>query len=186
MDGGPNILDLSLMALLAFFLIRALLRGFVREVMGLAGVVAAVAISALAYVPLGRFLGEITGSPSHWWYVVAFVAILALIFMFFAYLGLALSRLINSGPFSGLDRMAGGAVGLLKGVLICYLLLHLVVLAIPFKLPQLLSESFLTPYVLRAGDAVVEMIPDRLTSDLRERIQRLKSDRRSTPPPQQP
>jgi membrane protein required for colicin V production len=183
MDGGPNILDLGLMALLAFFLIRALMRGFVREVMGLAGVVAAVAVSALAYVPLGRFLGQVTGAPSHWWYVVAFVAILALIFMFFAYLGLALSRLINSGPFSGLDRLAGAAVGLVKGILICYLLLHLVVLVIPFRVPQMLSESFLTPYVLRAGDAVVQLIPDSLTQDLQERIQLLKRGDRPSPPP---
>ena len=175
MDSGPNILDLSLMALLAFFLVRALMRGFVREVMGLAGVVAAVMVSAMAYEPLGKFLGELAGSKSVWWEVAAFGIILALIFIFFTYLGLALSRLVNAGPFSSLDRLAGAGVGLLKGVLVCYILLHLVVLIIPFKLPRMLEGSFMTPYVLRAGEFVVDLVPDEFTVDLQKRIQRLKN-----------
>ncbi|KMY67305.1 hypothetical protein AAU61_10645 [Desulfocarbo indianensis] len=174
METGPNILDLSLMALLAFFLVRALMRGFVREVMGLAGVITAVVVSAMAYEPLGHFLAELADSKSVWWDVAAFGIILAIIFIFFTYLGLALSRLVNSGPFSSLDRLAGAAVGLIKGVLVCYILLHIVVLIIPFKLPRVLEGSFMTPYVLRAGEFVVSLVPEDLTSDLHKRIERLK------------
>jgi len=181
METGPNILDLSLMALLAFFLVRALMRGFVREVMGLAGVITAVVVSAMAYEPLGRFLAELADSKSAWWDVAAFGIILAIIFIFFTYLGLALSRLVNSGPFSSLDRLAGAGVGLIKGVLVCYILLHIVVLIIPFKLPRVLEGSFMTPYVLRAGEFVVSLVPDDLTSDLHKRIDRLKNPLSSDP-----
>jgi membrane protein required for colicin V production len=175
MGHGPNILDLSLMALLIFFLVRALMRGFVREIMGLAGVVTAVVVSAMAYEPLGRFLANLAGSKSLWWDVAAFGIILVIIFIFFTYLGLAISRLVNAGPFSGLDRLAGAAVGLIKGVLVCYILLHIVVLVIPFKMPRMLEGSFMTPYVLRVGEAVVDLVPDEFTSTLHKRIERLKN-----------
>ncbi len=175
METGPNILDLSLMVLLVFFLVRALMRGFVREVMGLAGVVTAVVVSAMAYEPLGHFLAELAGSKSVWWDVAAFGIILIIIFIFFTYLGLAISRLVNSGPFSGVDRLAGAAVGLIKGVLVCYILLHIVVIVIPFKMPRMLEGSFMTPYVLRAGEVVVDLVPDEFTMNLHKRIERLKN-----------
>lgn len=174
METGPNILDLSLMALLAIFLVRALMRGFVREVMGLAGVITAVIVSAMAYEPLGQFLAELAGSKSIWWEVAAFGIILAIIFVFFTYLGLAISRLVNSGPFSGLDRLAGAGVGLIKGILVCYILLHIIVIVIPFKLPKMLEGSFMTPYVLRAGEFVISLVPEEFTSHLDQRIERLK------------
>jgi membrane protein required for colicin V production len=175
MESGPNILDLSLMALLAIFLVRALMRGFVREVMGLAGVITAVVVSSMAYEPLGQFLADLAGSKSVWWQVAAFAIILIIIFIFFTYLGLAISRLVNSGPFSGIDRLAGAGVGLIKGVLVCYILLHIVVLVIPFKLPRMLEGSFMTPYVLKAGEFVVDLVPDEFTTNLNKRIERLKN-----------
>lgn len=174
METGPNILDLSLMALLAIFLVRALMRGFVREVMGLAGVITAVIVSSMAYEPLGKFLAELADSKSIWWEVAAFGIILIIIFIFFTYLGLAISRLVNAGPFSSLDRLAGAGVGLIKGILVCYILLHIVVIVIPFRLPKMLEGSFMTPYVLRAGEFVVSLVPDEFTSDLDQRIERLK------------
>jgi|Deesub1362A_J573_1020465.scaffolds.fasta_scaffold01847_5 membrane protein required for colicin V production len=171
MDTGPNILDLSLMALLAFFLIRALVRGFVREIMGLVGVVAAIVISTISFHPLGATIRHLLDSKSPWWDPIAFVAVLAVVFVFFTSLGSALSRYINAGPFSGLDRLAGGAVGLVKGVLVSYLLINLLllVLAIHPGLHQTMRDSYLAPHVTRAGSYLVDLIPEDLTRSLQEK-----------------
>ena len=188
MDTGPNILDLSLMAVLAFFLIRSLVHGFVREIMGLAGVVAAVAISTISFHPLGTIIRRLVGSNSLWWDVVAFVAVLLVVFVFFNSLGSVLSRYINAGPFSSLDRLAGGAVGLIKGILVSYLLLNLLLL-VPAFLPglgQTIRESYLAFRVLRAGSYLVELMPKDLTRDLREKARLWEQNPTPPTPPRTP
>jgi membrane protein required for colicin V production len=76
MNSVPNYVDIALMAFLAFFTIRALVRGFVREVLGLLGVVVAVVISAMTFEPLGDLLQAVTGVEGAWWHAVAFVLVL--------------------------------------------------------------------------------------------------------------
>lgn len=169
MESAPNILDLALMALLCFFLVRGVVRGFVRETMGLVGVVAAIVISALFYQELAALLERLTKVQGQWWPAVAFGLILVLVLGLSSYLGAALSRLILSGPLSLFDRTLGAGLGLAKGVLVTYLLLNLMLLALPFQAPDSVRRSIVAPYVVQAGRAIVDLLPDDLTTRLQER-----------------
>ncbi len=175
-------LDIALMVLLLVFVLRGLFRGLVREVMGLAGVLAAVLASAAYFHPLANFLRRVMDDASAWWDAVAFAAILALVFVLFVYLGAALARLIHRGPFSGLDRLLGAATGLVKGVLICYLLLNVLLMALPVGMlvnpgpesANLVSRSWLAPHVVRAGRYLVDLVPSDLTREMQERAGLIK------------
>jgi membrane protein required for colicin V production len=182
MQAMPNILDIALTVVTAFFLIRALMRGFIREVMGLAGVVVAILVSAASYRPLGDFLQHISGVEGDFWHAVAFGLVLAVIFGIFVYLGRGLARLIHAGPFSALDRLLGGMVGLAKGILICYLLLNIMLLMTPFAVPKSLKESYLAPHVIRSGRYIVDLVPDDLTRALQERGGLIEKYNPDTPP----
>ncbi len=163
-----NILDIGFLVVLAFFLVRALMRGFVREVLGLLGILAAILAVATLYGPASRLLHRLSGQPGFLWNALAFIVILVAVLVVFSYLGRVLARLVHSGPFSFLDRVIGGVIGLLKGVLVSYLLLNLLLLAVPLHIPTVLKGSQLAPYVIRAGRAVVNLVPEGLT----ERLQR--------------
>lgn len=163
-----NILDIGFLVVLAFFLVRALMRGLVREVLGLAGILAAILCIAVFYGPLSRLMHQLSGQPGFLWDALAFILILVIVLVVFSYLGRVLSRLVHSGPFSFIDRLAGGAIGLLKAVLVCYLLLNLLLLAVPLQVPAVLKGSQLAPYVVKAGRAVISVVPEGLT----ERLQR--------------
>lgn len=170
------------MAVMAVFLVRALMRGFIREVMGLVGVVVAIVASAITYNPLGEFLQHVSGLEAEWWYAVAFALVLVVVFGVFVYLGKGLAKLIHSGPFSALDRLLGGAVGLVKGVLICYLLLNLLLLVTPFSVPASLKESFLASYVIRSGRYIVDLVPEDLTRALQEKSGLIEKYQPEKPP----
>lgn len=175
MENGPNILDLVIMAIMAIFLIRALVRGFVREIMGLVGVVVAIFLSETSHKPLADLLSNLTGMQTGWWDAIAYGLIMVLVFAVFVYLGAGLSRLIHSGPFSSLDRLIGGATGLVKGALICFMLLNLLVLAKPDYVRPLMESSLVTPYVQKTGNLVVGLIPESWTQKIKDSSSILKN-----------
>ncbi|MGD8564074.1 MAG: CvpA family protein [Desulfarculaceae bacterium] len=183
MDHVPNILDITFMAVMAFFLIRGLVRGFVREILGLIGVVAAILLSSLTYRPLGDFLQRVIGIQGDWWHAVGFVVVLLLVFFLFAYLGHGLAKLIHAGPFSGLDRLFGSAAGLLKGALLSFILLNVLILSTPFPFTRTMAEkeSFMRPYVFKVGSYFVDLVADDLYQLLRQRAG--AADQAKPPPP---
>lgn len=179
----PNMLDFALMALLAFFLVRALVRGLVRELMGLVGVVAALVASALFYHPVAEFLRRVSGEPAPWWDAVAFAAVLVGVFTLCLWVGAGLARLIQAGPFSWLDRLLGALVGLMKGVLVSYLLLNVLLMAMPLAMlsnpnnaqsGNLVSRSWLAPHVIRAGRYLMDLVPKDLTREMQEKAGLIK------------
>ncbi len=174
MESGPNILDVALLALLGFFAVRGLVRGFVREIMGLVGAVAALFLGVAAYQPLAAFLRRVSAIPAGWWDGVAFATVLVLVFGVFVYLAAGLARLIHAGPFSGLDRLLGAAVGAAKGVLISYLLLNILLMVLPLGLlshpggesGNLVSRSLVAPRVIHGGRYLLNLLPPDWTRDL--------------------
>jgi membrane protein required for colicin V production len=177
METGPNILDLALLALLGFFVVRGLVRGFVREIMGLIGAVAALFLGVAAYQPLSAFLRRVSAIPAGWWDGVAFALVLVLVFGVFVYLAASLARLIHAGPFSGLDRLLGCGMGAAKGVLIAYLLLNILLMVLPLAMlaqpdnahGNMVSRSLVAPRVIEAGRYLLDLLPPDWTRDMQAR-----------------
>ncbi|KIX11202.1 CvpA family protein [Dethiosulfatarculus sandiegensis] len=181
MEQIPNILDLGLAALMAFFGVKALVRGFIREVLGLIGLVAAILASAATYEYIAAFLQKLTGVEGQWWSAVAFGLSLAVVYFVFSYLGRGLSRLIHEGPFSMMDRLLGCATGVAKGLLASYLIINAMLLVTPFQAPGILQKSYIAPYVVQTGRALVDLIPMDITRTLQERSGLLPRSDQSTP-----
>lgn len=183
MEFTPNMLDLALLALLAFFALRGMVRGFVREIMGIAGVVAAIFLAVAAYRPLAAFLRRVSALDAGWWDGVALASLALLVFCLFLYLGSVLARVIHGGPFSGLDRLLGAAFGGIKGLLLAYLLLNILLMAMPMAMlaapgsaqPNLVSRSLAAPRIIQAGRYMLDLMPPNWTRELQERAGLLKS-----------
>ena len=174
MISGVNIIDIGIIAVMAFFLIRALFRGFIREILGLVGIVAAVFLSANYYDFLGRHLESLSGIQADWWYAVAFGALLLIVLIIFTYLGSGLSRIIQQGPLSGLDRLLGAALGAVKGILVSYLLLNLLLLFTFTREVQSVRGSYLAPPIVQAGRFIVDLVPDDILNKLQKQAGLIK------------
>lgn len=131
----PDWIDLALIAALLLSVLLGLWRGFVLEVMALAGwVVAYFAAQQLAprlapHVPVGD-------PGSHLNFLVAFgVCFIATLIVW----GLAsrlVRLLVNATPLRGVDRVLGAAFGALRGVVLLLVLTAFVTLTPAVQSPQ--------------------------------------------------
>lgn len=141
---GIGWVDLSLLALLLVSVVIGLWRGLLFEVMSLAGWVAAYIAAQVfgpelaPHLPALEQAGAGGSGPR---IAVAFVLVFVLALIVWSLLSALLRRLIQASPLSGLDRMLGGAFGLLRGVLVALVIVTVVQLT-PFgKTPAWRASS---------------------------------------------
>lgn len=169
MNAMPNILDLAILALLGFFLVKGLMQGLIREVMGLVGIVAGLFLGLAYYGQLAQLARQALRIEAPWLDAVSFGVILLVVFALVVSLGALITSALAKMRLSPLNRLLGGALGLLKGVLLAYLLLNMLLLLMPFSPPQQLRSSLAAPYVISIGREVMSLAPDDFIHTLQER-----------------
>ncbi len=137
-----NYIDYIIIAVVAVFLIKGLVRGFFSETLGLVGLV-------LAFVFATKFMSDLSGWIERIIHMQAVIAtVLSFVIIFFAVvlvfhlLANFLEKVFSSAHLGWLEKLAGAGVGFLKGATIVSLLLIFVSL-VPFGLRLVpgLSES---------------------------------------------
>lgn len=169
MDSLPNILDVAIVALLTFFVVKGFVQGLVKEVMGLVGIIAALFLSVAFYKPVADMARSSLHLTAQWVDAAAFAAILLIVFGLSVWLGVMISKLLMKVKLSPINRLLGGALGLAKGVLLAYVLLNLLLLLMPFKPPVQLQSSYVASYVIQSGSMIISLVPDDLIRDLQQR-----------------
>ncbi len=110
-------LDYAILGVILVSLLWGIWRGFIREVMSLAGwVLAFLAANAVA-APLSDWI------PERWAreeirLLIAFVAVFVVTLAAATIVGALLSKLLKAAGLSGVDRTLGGVFGLARGVVV--------------------------------------------------------------------
>lgn len=154
-----NIFDAILLIVLAVFVIRGIIRGFLHETLGLVGLVLAVLLSVRYLDSAADVLGAfIDLSPS-------IIAVLAFALIFFSVLvavrilAAALRNVLKATSLSWLDRTGGLAVGLIKGsILAGALALMFSILPLSPSLSLEREESALLPAFRRVLPTAYNLI----------------------------
>ena len=116
-----NYFDVAVVVILALFVLRGFLRGFVGEVAGLVAIVGGLWF-AHTYSPLvAQYLTFLTDPV---WrniaaYVLAFVGVVLVVGL----LARLLQKILSFSFVSWADKLAGAMLGFIKGLVICALLL---------------------------------------------------------------
>lgn len=156
-----NALDIFFVVILTISGLMAILRGFVREVIGLLG-------WALAFVTASRFFGTLAGVLAEWIYQPYLVKPIAFLLVFIptllavGFLGQKVQMLINQAGLSVADRLMGLCFGLARGVLI--LLIGFILFKNFYQGAQpveLIAQSILSPHLAQGAD----MISQQFSSD---------------------
>ena len=158
-------LDYAILAVLAVSVVWGIWRGFVREVISLAGwVLAFLAANAVAG-PLGDALPTSISSPEVR-VLVAFLVVFIFTLSIATVAGMLLSRLLKAAGLGGLDRTLGGLFGLARGVVI---LLALAIAAGLTAAPRhpLWKESVGAGMLMRTVLQLKPWLPPRLADRLR-------------------
>lgn len=167
-----NSLDILILIILGFTLIRGLFRGFIGEISSIAGLIAGFFLANNYHamlLPLTESILPDRGIAQLISYILVFCTGLVGVLMIAA----VLRHLLKIVLLGGVDRFAGGVIGLLKGGLVCILL---VLLLTTFLSPQaeILAQSRLAPQVNRFSTILADLLPREMREEFEERSQPLR------------
>jgi membrane protein required for colicin V production len=167
-----NPLDWLLALLLAYSVLRALMRGLLREAFALGGLIVGFLLACWNFQTVGlRLRGLVNDRPIA--NLLAFILVLAAIMIVSALLGKLLRRTASAVGLGFLDRLGGACFGLLRGTLLGLALLLVITAFLPTA--PWVKTSSLAPYFLRADHAVSFVMPSDLRQQLSNGLERLRN-----------
>ncbi len=153
-----NWLDFVLLIVVLMTIVIGLVKGFIRETIGVAAVILGLVLAGQYYENLSALLRPLIASEMLDHFVSFLVIFFAVVVMGWIAAGL-LSRW-TKGPFKVFNHLLGGAFGFLKGLLICgVVVMALLVFSIE---KQAVSKSRLAPYALYVTNGIVQFVPQEL------------------------
>lgn len=163
--------DWALVAIIAYSTILAFVRGFLRELFALAGLVAGIVLAAWNYGRVATALEGIIKTPEIA-QVTAFVLILIAVAIVATLLGKALHRTAHAIGLGFFDRLLGAAFGFARGCLIGVVIL--MAAAAFFPQAKWAANSRLSSYFLTGAHAVSFVVPQALREQIAEGAAKLK------------
>ncbi len=166
-----NTLDIILLIVLLVTLVLGLIKGLVRQVIGIVAVVAGLILAA-RYYPRAVAPSSIRSSlPSIVAELSGFLAFFAVVIAAGWLIGLLFSKLMK-GPLEFVNHLLGGVFGLVKGVLICGVLVFALLV---FEVQQdALAESRLAPFCFHVTRAIVSLIPGDLKAKFKTAYEEMR------------
>jgi len=163
-----NILDYIILGLIAFFVIKGIFRGFFREISSLAGIIFGIWIGnhyypqmanlLKSYIPLEKSLS-----------LISFLLLFIVVVIVFNLSGMFLHHLFKKLLIAWLDRGLGFGLALVKGIIISYLLIVLLIFFTPSKSP-LIAKSTTAHMVIVTYQSMSRLISPDLYKTWKKKI----------------
>ena len=167
-----NLLDVVILVIVGFCLVRGIFRGIIQEATSIAGVFVGF-YGAYTFYPLVARLMPGVFADKAYLHIVSFLIAFTVLFVAIGLIGILLKLLLKAISLGWTDRVLGAVFGLVKAVLIASVLLVPLTTFLPKKSP-LLKESVLTPYVSRISQAIVLVVPKEMKKQFGDNIEALK------------
>ncbi len=168
-----NWLDYLLLFIGASFAVHGVMRGFTRQLIGLAAMVVGLLLASWFYGTAGAFLVPYV-SHKGIANLLGFLMVLVGVQAAGGALGWILAKLLKTVGLSWMDRVLGFAFGLLKGAL-AGVILVMALSAFSIKpLPESVAGSRLAPVLVEAGRVTALLAPKELRDGFDRSYQHLR------------
>lgn len=168
-----NWLDITIIALLAVFVVEGAAKGFVRQIVGLTALLLGIVLGIWFYGTAGSFLLPYVSKPAIAM-LLGFLIVFVGVQLLGGLAGWTLSKAMKATGLGWLDRLMGVAFGTLKAVL-AGVVLVLALTAFPIKpLPDAVARSRFAPYLIDASHVITYLAPRELRDGFVETYQRLR------------
>ena len=111
-----NWLDIVIVVIIALSAVLGFRKGFLRKVLGIAGIILGFVLAVRFYKPISEFAGGIIKSGSSWIPVLSFLLIIAFVFSLAVWVARFIAGL-NSGT-AKIDKVLGLIFGFIQGLII--------------------------------------------------------------------
>ncbi len=155
-----NGFDIAVAIVLSLFLIKGILRGFIKEIASLFGLVISFTVASLFY-SFGADLLDTFIETASYRDVLGFLLAFLVAYIIMALIGLLMDKVVKMSMAKPLNIIMGALVGLLKGIFLAALLLLVVSAFVALDEP-LLKDSKSRPQLLLVADIMKKLTPDNL------------------------
>ncbi len=150
-----NAIDIGILVILGIFLLKGVIRGLLKEVCSLLGLVLGGVFAFTFHLPLAQTLQDSFDLPAQLCVWGSFIAIFLLVVIIFGVVGFLLHRFVKLVFLGGFNRLAGALFGLVQGVV----LLSMIVLAlnssvVPKAAQRMVRDAQLAPPFEQLGQAI--------------------------------
>ncbi|MFC1558056.1 CvpA family protein [candidate division KSB1 bacterium] len=159
-----NYIDIIIISIMLFFIIKGFIKGFTREIMGILSFI----IAFYAALSQMKMAANILNGYFHNYsisLIVGYIAVFLFVFIIIHMIAKALTKLLHATSLGWLNRLGGGVFGFLFGGMLIALLVALLSLTpLTAKIPPGKSNSKLYPYFERVAprvfDVYLKLIPN--------------------------
>ena len=150
-----NAIDIGILVILGIFFLKGVVRGLLKEVCSLLGLVLGGVFAFTFHLPLAQTLQDSFDLPAQLCVWGSFIAIFLLVVIIFGVVGFLLHRFVKLVFLGGFNRLAGALFGLVQGVV----LLSMIVLAlnssvVPKAAQRMVRDSQLAPPFEQLGQSI--------------------------------
>jgi membrane protein required for colicin V production len=157
-----NLLDIIIIATLVFLILKGMLRGFIREMASLVGVVAGIWLGSVLQPQMTGHLEPYLPS-SQSLPLIAFALVFGAVLFLCNFLGWVL-KLFFKKTFFGCAGLAT-----VKGVILTYLVLVMLTFFLPSKTP-LIAESMLSKMIIASYQSMIRLVSPSRYENLKKKI----------------
>jgi len=169
-----NALDIVIVVITGFCLIRGIFRGLTKELSSIVGVLGGF-YGAYTYYPfVARLLGRWI-SDAVYLNIVSFFIIFCAVLGIISIAAIIIQYLLNIAFLGWVDRICGAGFGFLKAVLIA----SVMVVALTAFLPRgagVLKQSVLAPHVMHVSERMAKVISQEMRRNFSTKLTDLKSN----------
>ena len=166
-----NWLDWTLVGVVLLSAFTAFLKGFIRELISLAALVAGLVVAAVGYQRASAWFEDLTRSHQIA-EGVAFLVLLLGVLLAGGLVSALAGRLIKTAGLQRIDRLLGACFGLIRGLALDSILL-LALVAFGMKTGAV-RQSVLARSLTGWAETLAEAMPDPLRTEFRAGLQKLK------------
>ncbi|OQX59543.1 hypothetical protein DRQ00_02370 [candidate division KSB1 bacterium] len=154
-----NPLDIAILVVLAVFMLRGILNGFIRQILGLVGLIISLVLAIRWMSNVAAVIVHYTGFSAQIATAVGFVGLFLLLYLGCIGLARLLRKIMQLAMLGWLDRLGGGTLGLVKGgILVSVLVLVMTIIPFGVSVRKLEHESLLFRPMQRVAPSVFNLV----------------------------
>jgi membrane protein required for colicin V production len=154
-----NSLDIVILGIMGLTTAAGLIKGLIKQVLSIGGVVIGYLVAVKLYEPVSRFFSgpEESGGTR----IIAFLVIFIACIVLAAFSTKIAERFIEFAGITWANRLAGAGIGLLKGLLIVLVIVGVLSTFLPSD-TGIMKDSVTLPYLTKAVKIGNNILPDNL------------------------
>ncbi len=164
-----NPLDILIIVILLYCLIRAIFRGIIKELSSIVGVLGGF-YGAYTYYPLLARLLTRWISNTAYLNILSFMIIFCVIFIIISILGVIIKYLLRIAFLGWVDRICGAGFGIIKGILIISVILVALTTFLPKGAP-VIKQSLLAPHVTLISEKLIKVTSKQMKRQFGTKIE---------------